>query len=74
MFGAEHIGSRHVRQVEIEQDDVVVVELAEIDPFLAEVRRVDVETLGFGISSMDCAVALSSSISSTRMPVPFLAT
>ena len=39
--------ARHVGQVQVEQDDVVVVELAEIDAFFAEIRRVDVETLGF---------------------------
>ena len=36
----------HVRQVQIEKDDVVVVELAEIDALLAEIGRVDVEPLG----------------------------
>ena len=44
---AQHLVARHVRQIEIEQDDVVVVELAEIDAFLAEIRRIDVEILGF---------------------------
>src|SRR5207302_7057398 len=39
--------TRHIGQVEIEQDDVVVVELSEIDAFFSEVRRIDVETLGF---------------------------
>src|SRR6185295_17501043 len=39
--------ARHVRQGQVEQDDVVVVELAQIDTLFAEVRRVDVETLGF---------------------------
>ena len=43
--GAQHLVSRHVGQVQVEQDDVVVVELAEVDAFLAEVRRVDVEVL-----------------------------
>jgi len=43
----EHIVAGHVRQVEIEQDNIVVVELAEIDAFFSEVRRIDVETLGF---------------------------
>jgi hypothetical protein len=37
--------ARHVGQVQVEQDDVVVVELAEVDAFLAEVRRVGVEAL-----------------------------
>ena len=45
--GAQHFIARHVGQVEIQKDDVVVVELAEIDAFLAEVGHVDVEILGF---------------------------
>ena len=40
----QHLVARHVRQVEIEQDDVVVVELAEVDALFAEVGSVDVET------------------------------
>ena len=42
----QHLVARHVGQVQVEQDDVVVVELAEIDAFFAEVGRVDVEALG----------------------------
>jgi hypothetical protein len=71
--GAQHFEAGHVRKVQVEEDDVVVVDLAKIDPFLAEIGRVDVEALGFEHHSIDCAVALSSSISKTRMPVPFLA-
>ena len=44
---AQHLETRHVRKVQVEQDDVVVVELAEIDALFSEVRRIDVETLGF---------------------------
>ena len=44
---AQHLEARHVRKVEIEEDDVVVVDLAEIDPFLAEIGGVDVEALRF---------------------------
>ncbi len=44
---AQHLVAGHVRQVQIEQDDVVVVQLAEVDTFLAEVGGVDVEALGF---------------------------
>ena len=44
---AQNLETRHVGEVQVEQDDVVVVELAEIDAFFAEVRRVDVEALGF---------------------------
>ena len=36
--------ARQVRQVEVEQDEVVVVELAEVDAFFAQVGGVDVET------------------------------
>ena len=43
----EHLVAGHVGQVQIEQDDVVVVELAEIDAFFTEIGRVDVEALGF---------------------------
>jgi len=43
----EHVVTGHVGQVEVEQDDVVIVELSEIDAFLAKIRRIDVETLGF---------------------------
>ena len=42
----EDLVAAHVGQVEVEKDDVVVVELAKIDAFLAEVGRVDVETFG----------------------------
>ena len=44
---AQHLEARHVRQVEVEQDDVVVVDLAEIDPFFTEIGGVDIEALGF---------------------------
>ena len=43
----QHVVAGHVGQVEVEQDDVVIVELAEIDAFFAEIGRVDVEALGF---------------------------
>jgi hypothetical protein len=44
---AQDLEARHVGQVQVEQDDVVVVEFAEIDTLFAEIRRVDVEALGF---------------------------
>ena len=44
---AQHLEARHVGQVQVEQDDVVIVELAEIDAFFAEIGGVDVEALGF---------------------------
>jgi hypothetical protein len=43
---AQHLEARHVRQVQIEQDDVVIVELAEIDALFAQIGGVDVEALG----------------------------
>ncbi|MCY1244362.1 hypothetical protein D9M72_574330 [compost metagenome] len=36
----------HVRKVEVEKDDVVVIEFAEIDAFFTEIGGVNVETLG----------------------------
>ena len=44
---AQNLEARHVRQVEVEQNDVVVVQLAEIDPFFTEIGGVDVEARGF---------------------------
>jgi hypothetical protein len=43
----EHVVTGHVRQVQVEKDDVVVVELAEIDAFFAKVSRVNVEAFRF---------------------------
>src|ERR1035437_7893254 len=43
----QHFEARHIRQVQIEQDDVVIVQLAEIDPLFTEVGGVEVEALGF---------------------------
>src|SRR5262249_19730507 len=34
---------RHVRQIQVEQDNVVIVELAEVDAFFAQIGRIDVE-------------------------------
>nr|ADO19098.1 hypothetical protein Nfla_4402 [Nostoc flagelliforme str. Sunitezuoqi] len=42
----QHVIAVHVRQVEVEQDDVVIVELAEVQALFAQVRRVDVEAFG----------------------------
>ncbi len=41
----EDFVARHVRQIQVEENNVVVVELAEIDPFLAEISDIDVEIL-----------------------------
>src|SRR5580704_13409961 len=43
---AKYFEAGHVRKIEIEQDNVVVVDLAEIDPFFPKVSRIDVEALG----------------------------
>ena len=42
---AQHLVAGHVGQVEIEQNDVVIIKLAEVDALLAEVRDIDVEVL-----------------------------
>src|ERR1035437_6375960 len=44
---AQYLETRHIRQVQVQQDDVIIVQFAEIDALFAEVRRVNVETLGF---------------------------
>src|SRR5256885_14479530 len=43
----EYVVAGHIRQVQVEQDNVVIVELSEVDAFFPEVRRIDVETLRF---------------------------
>ena len=42
----QHVVAVHVGQRQVEYDDVVIVELTEIDAFLAQVGRVDIEALG----------------------------
>ena len=42
----EHVVAVHVGQVEVEQDDVVIIQLAEVQALLAEIGRVDVEAFG----------------------------
>src|SRR6185295_17199767 len=42
--GFQNFVTAHVGQIQIEKDDVVVVKFAQIDTFLAEIRRIDVET------------------------------
>ena len=43
---AQHLVARDVGQGQVEQDDVVVVQLAEIDPLLTQIGGVGVEALG----------------------------
>ncbi len=45
--GPQNLEARHVGKVQVQEDDVVVVELAEIDAFFPQIGGVDVETLGF---------------------------
>src|ERR1700704_1554789 len=42
----EYVVTGHIRQIEVEQDNIVVVKFSEIDAFFSEIRRIDVETLG----------------------------
>src|ERR1700730_3253064 len=44
---SEHLETRHIGQIQVEQNDVVVVELAEIDALSAQISPVDVEALAF---------------------------
>jgi len=44
---AEHLKTGHVRQIEVEKNDVVVVDFSKVDAFFSEIRRVNVEALGF---------------------------
>src|SRR5450759_3810943 len=44
---AQHLEARHIRQVQVKQDDVVIVQFAEIDSFFTEIGGVEVEALGF---------------------------
>ena len=50
----ENVVAVHVRQVQVEKDQIVVVELREIDPLFAEVGRVDVE-VGMAEHQLDAA-------------------
>ena len=43
----QNLITAHVRQVQVEQDDVVIVQFAQIDPLFTEVGRVHVETVRF---------------------------
>src|SRR5579862_8785755 len=43
---AQHLDAAHVGQIQVEQDEIVIVDLAQIDAFLTQVRRVDVEAFG----------------------------
>ena len=41
----QHLVSRHVGEVEVEKNDVVIVKFTEIDTLFAEIGNVDVEAL-----------------------------
>ncbi len=42
----QHVIAVHIRQIEVEKDDVVIVQLAEIEALFAKIGRVDVEAFG----------------------------
>ena len=42
----EHVIAVHVGKVQVEQDDVVIIQLAEIEAFFAKIGGVDVEAFG----------------------------
>ena len=42
----QHVIAVHVGQVQVEKDDVVIIELAEIEALFPEIGGVDVEALG----------------------------
>lgn len=42
----ENLVPVHIREIEIQDHNVVIVKLTEIDALLAEVRRIDVKALG----------------------------
>src|ERR1019366_3998778 len=37
---ADNLETRHVRKVQIQKDDVVIIQLAEVDTLFAQIRRV----------------------------------
>lgn len=41
--GPQDFIAGHIRQVEVEEDDIVVVEFAEIDTLFAQIRRINIE-------------------------------
>jgi hypothetical protein len=43
----QNLETGHVREVQVEKNEVIVVEFAQIDAFFAEIGRIDVEGLGF---------------------------
>ena len=70
---AQDLVARHVGQVQVEKDDVVVVELAEVDALFAEIRRVDVEVLGLQHqldALRSCAVVFDQKYAHVQFPSP----
>jgi hypothetical protein len=57
----EHVVTAHVRQVQVQKNDVVIVELAEIDALFAKIGGVQLKPSDFSISSMLCALSAESS-------------
>ncbi len=42
----EHVVTVHVREVEVEQDDIVIIQLAQIEALFAKIGRIDIEAFG----------------------------
>ena len=51
----QHFEARHVGQLQVENDNVVVIKLTQIDPFFAEIGGVDVQGLRCAASARYCA-------------------
>src|SRR5262249_22053277 len=64
--------SGHVRQVKVEKDNVVVIELAEVDALLAQVRGVDVKPLGLEhqLDALRCCAVVLDQQNSHVLPLP----
>src|SRR5262249_1876779 len=45
--GTQNLEARHVRQVQVEHDDVVIVQFPTVDAFFGQVGRVNVEAFRF---------------------------
>src|SRR3546814_16926394 len=45
-WSSDVFSSDLVGQIQVEQDDVVIIELTQIEAFLAQIGRIDVEALG----------------------------
>mgnify|MGYP007104195972 CR=1 FL=1 len=57
---AQNLKPAHVRQVQVQQNEVVVIDLAQIDAFLAQVGRIDIEAfrLEHQLNALGCRVVV----------------